>query len=77
MDVDGRAVPLGQAEDHVQMAHRVAVATGRVDPADHLDPTGEGLVEELLGAGVRQDAVLGERHLLDGRPGRRGGRPPR
>ena len=73
VDVDARAVPLGQAEDDVEVAHRVAVHAGRVDPADHRDPACQGLVEELLGAGVGQDAVLWERHLLDAHPVREPG----
>ncbi len=65
VDVDHRAVGAGQPEHDVQVPHGVAVDPGRVDPADHLDAVGECLLEQLGGAGLAQDAVLRERHLLD------------
>jgi hypothetical protein len=46
----------------------IAVGSGRVDPADHLDAVPESLVEQVGGARVGEHAVLREGHLLDGDP---------
>ena len=66
VQVEPGAVPLDQAEHGVEVAHRVAVHAGRVDPADHCRARVEGGVEEVGGAGRGDDAVLGEGDLLDG-----------
>ena len=64
VDVDAGAVALGEAEDDVEVPHRVAVHAGRVDPADRLDARLQRLLEQFRGAGVGQHPVLRERHLL-------------
>lgn len=68
VDVDPGAVPFRQREHHVQMPDRIAIGSGRVDPADHLDAVPQSLVEQFGGARIGEHAVLREGHLLDGDP---------
>jgi hypothetical protein len=46
VDVDPGAVPLRKREHDVQMPYRIAIGSGRVDSADHLDAVpGDGGAE--------------------------------
>jgi hypothetical protein len=65
VDVDAGAVPGGQVEQRVELAHRVAVHAGGVDPAERGGATAERLVQQLQRARPAEDAVLGEGDLLD------------
>jgi len=68
VDVDPSAVPLRKPEHDIQMPYRIAIGSGWVDPADHLDTVPESLVEQFGGARIGEHAVLRKRHLLDGDP---------
>ncbi len=68
VDVDPSAVPLRKPEHDIQMPYRIAIGSGWVDPADHLDTVPESLVEQFGGARIGEHAVLRERHVLDGDP---------
>ena len=79
VDADPGAVPFRQREHDVQMPYRIAIGSGRVDPADHLDAVPQSLVEQFGGARIGEYAVLREGHLLDGDPAAKAllGRPHR
>ena len=65
VDVDRSAVPLGEAEDDVELAVQIGVDADRVDAADDVGTGAERLVEQLGHAGRGDDAALRERHELD------------
>ncbi len=48
VEVDAAAVPLGDGEERVELADRVAVDAGRVESADVLDTLLGCLVEQLV-----------------------------
>ncbi|KIQ62821.1 hypothetical protein TR51_28280 [Kitasatospora griseola] len=64
VDVDARAAPLRQLEDHVQLAVHVAVEPERVEPADQFGALPKRRVEQLRHAGLGDHAALRERHQL-------------
>lgn len=65
VDVQADAVPVGDAEDQVELVVGGVVEADRVDATDHVDqPRTGGLLQQLRGAGLADDAVLRERHDL-------------
>jgi hypothetical protein len=64
VQIDARPVPCGQIEDDVEVPHRVAVHARGIDPADRLHAAAKRLLEQLGGAGIDQQPVLGKRDLL-------------
>ncbi len=58
-------MPLGEAEDDIELAVQIGVDADRVDAADDVGTGAERLVEQLGHAGRGDDAALRERHELD------------
>ena len=79
VDVDPGAVPLRKREHDVQVPHRIAVGSGRVDPADHRHAVPESLLQQFGGARIGEHPALQERDLLDSDPAAQAflGRPHR
>ncbi len=65
MDIDVDAVPVRDAEHHVEVFLHIAVEARRIDPADEIGAHGHRLVEQLGRACARQDAALRKRDQLD------------
>lgn len=68
MDVDARAMALGQAEDDVELAVHVSVEARRIEAADQVGALRECRVEEVGDAGRGDHAALRERDDLDPQP---------
>src|SRR5262245_42649794 len=64
MNIDQGAMSLGQAENAVEMAYRIAVHSRRVDPSDGIDAFVEGPAHQLGRSRLAQDPVLRERDQL-------------
>ena len=65
VDVDVDAVPLRDAEHHVELRLDVAVDHRRVEPADQVAAVRDRGIEQLRGAGTGDHAVLRKRDELD------------
>ena len=65
VDVQRRAVALGEGEQGVERLHRVAVDGARVQPAQHVGAGGQRRVQQPGGAGAPQQAGLGKGDDLD------------
>ena len=65
MDVEADAMPLGDAEDRVEMALDVVVDAGGIEPADEVGALAHRRVEQVGDAGDRHDAALREGDDLD------------
>jgi len=70
VDVQRLAVPVGQAEEQVERAHRVAVDGAGVQAAEHVGAGGQGGVQQFRRARPAEQARLREGHRLDLLPGR-------
>jgi hypothetical protein len=54
MEVDAGAVARRQVEDHVEVAHGIAVHARGIDATDRLHTGPERLLQQLGGAGIDQ-----------------------
>lgn len=66
VNVEANAATLRDLEQAIELTDRVAVDAGRVDAANRSRALGRGLIEQLQHPGTAHNAVLWERHDVEG-----------